>query len=71
MRSDEITLNGEPFALPDDRSVERLIESATGSAAGRGVAVAIDGEVVPRSEWSAKTVQPGQKVELLVATQGG
>ena len=41
------------------------------SANGRGVAVAIDGEVVPRGEWSGTELYAGQRLELLQAVQGG
>lgn len=37
----------------------------------RGVAVAVDAEVVPRSLWNATGVREGQRVEVLRATQGG
>ena len=36
-----------------------------------GVAVAIDGEVVPRGEWSHTTVQDEARVEVVMAVQGG
>jgi len=37
----------------------------------RGVAVALDGEVVPRSEWTATRLAEGRRVEVLAAIQGG
>lgn len=37
----------------------------------RGVAVAIDGEVVPRAEWSRLKIPEGAHVEVLTAMQGG
>ena len=37
----------------------------------RGVAVALDGEVVPRGEWSATALDEGREVEVLHAVQGG
>jgi sulfur carrier protein len=40
-------------------------------AAGRGVAVAVDGEVVPRDEWSCTGLGEGARVEVLAAIQGG
>ena len=38
---------------------------------GRGVAVAVDGEVVPRGAWTTTEVREGQQVEVLRAVQGG
>ena len=40
-------------------------------AAPRGIAVAVNGEVVPRSAWEATGLQPGDRVEVLTAAQGG
>jgi thiazole synthase len=65
-----VELNGEPTALPDGATVAAAIE-ASGAAAQRGVAVAVDGEVVPRSEWDATRLREGEKIEVLAAIQGG
>jgi sulfur carrier protein len=37
----------------------------------RGVAVAIDGEVVRRSEWSVTRIQDGCSIEIVTAAAGG
>jgi len=37
----------------------------------RGVAVAVDAEVVPRGEWETFAVADGARVEVLIAVQGG
>jgi len=38
---------------------------------GRGVAVAVDAEIVPRSDWETFVLADGQRVEVLGAIQGG
>ncbi len=38
---------------------------------GRGLAVAVNAEVVPRSAWSQYVLREGDKVEILGASQGG
>ena len=45
--------------------------AARAGDAARGVAVALDGEVVPRGEWEATALREGQSVEVLAAIQGG
>jgi sulfur carrier protein len=40
-------------------------------ADARGVAVAVDGEVVPRASWSTFALVDGARVEVLTAMQGG
>jgi thiazole synthase len=49
----------------------RPVELSGAAPEGRGVAVAVDGDVVPRSEWDATTLAGGQSVEVLAAIQGG
>ena len=35
------------------------------------MAVALDGEVVPRGEWASTELRDGQELEVLHAVQGG
>jgi sulfur carrier protein len=65
-----ITINGKRRELGDDATIEAAVRVA-GAPDGRGVAVALDGEVVPRGEWATTEVQDGQQVEVLRAVQGG
>jgi sulfur carrier protein len=37
----------------------------------RGVAIAVDGEVVPRASWPSFQVRDEARVEVLTAMQGG
>ena len=64
-----IVLNGEPSELPAGATVEAAVREL--GAIERGVAVALDGEVVPRGEWAGTEVRDGQRVEVLRAVQGG
>jgi sulfur carrier protein len=67
-----LLVNGEPRELPDALSVAELVAGeAPGLGEGRGVAVAVDEQVVPRSEWAATRLEDGQRVEVLAAMQGG
>jgi sulfur carrier protein len=64
-----VTINGEPRELPEGATVEAAVREL--GAPDRGVAVAIDGEVVPRGDWASTRVRDGQQVEVLRAVQGG
>jgi sulfur carrier protein len=64
-----IQLNGSPHELAEGTTVADLIATVAGS--GRGSAAVVDGEVVPRSTWSASPLRDGQVVELITAVQGG
>jgi len=67
-----IVLNGEPLAGCDGATVADLVVRAgLDPVAARGVAVAVDAEVIPRGEWPTRTVAAGANVEVLTAMQGG
>ena len=65
-----VTLNGEARELGDAATIETAVR-ALGAPDGRGVAVALDGEVIPRGEWGTTEIREGQQVEVLHAVQGG
>jgi sulfur carrier protein len=65
-----ITINGERREVGDGATIEVAVRAA-GAPDARGVAVALDGEVVPRGEWATTEVREGQQVEVLHAVQGG
>ena len=64
-----VEVNGEPRELADDVTVADVVRSLVDGE--RGVAVALDGEVVPRGRWSEIRLAQGQQVEVLRAVQGG
>jgi sulfur carrier protein len=64
-------LNGEEAMFEAGATVASALASLDLPAAGRGVAVALDAEVVPRGEWEATELHEGARVEILRAIQGG
>ena len=67
-----IVVNGTERELPRAATVAGLLAETDGVPAdGRGVAVAVDGEVVPRSAWAEAALPDGARVEILTAVQGG
>ena len=65
-----VTVNGEERPAAG-RTVIALVSDLGLPEDGRGVAVAIGGEVVPRRTWEARTLRAGEHVEVLTAMQGG
>ncbi|MEA2247048.1 MAG: sulfur carrier protein [Solirubrobacteraceae bacterium] len=65
-----IYVNGEPREGAGSTIAELLAELGVEIQA-RGVAVAVDGEVVPRGEWGRRRINEGERVEALSAMQGG
>jgi sulfur carrier protein len=65
----DVTVNGEVRRINDQATVAWLVDDL--GAGRRGVAVAINSEIVTRSTWDATMLAPGDRVEVLRAIQGG
>lgn len=66
-----VRLNGEPREVGETATVAALVELLDVAEQARGVAVAVDGEVVPRGEWPRRALRDGARVEVLRAIGGG
>ncbi|MGH2788134.1 MAG: sulfur carrier protein ThiS [Actinomycetota bacterium] len=63
-------VNGTRSEMPDETTIAALVKSL-GRDTGRGVAVAVNGEVVARGRWDQTTLAEDDKVEVLSAIGGG
>jgi sulfur carrier protein len=66
-----IVLNGVSFEVQPGETVVAVLVRLGVAADGRGVAVAVDGEVVPRACWEVFALPEDARVEVLTAMQGG
>jgi sulfur carrier protein len=66
-----VTVNGDARELPEGATVASVIASLHNAPDGRGVAVAVEGEVIPRAQWPSTQLHEGATVEVVVAVQGG
>jgi sulfur carrier protein len=66
-----VTVNGEARELPAGATVASVVDLLDMTPGARGVAVALDGEVVTRSQWPQTQVREGALVEVVAAIQGG
>jgi sulfur carrier protein len=66
-----IELNGTAVELTEAATVAEAVLRTSDEPDRRGIAVAVDGEVVPRSAWDKTPLAEGQKVEVVGAIQGG
>ncbi|BAL85860.1 putative sulfur transfer protein [Actinoplanes missouriensis 431] len=64
-----LTINGQDRSRTESCTVATLVAEII--AAQRGVAVAVNGTVVPRSAWNEVDLADGDRVEVLTAAQGG
>jgi sulfur carrier protein len=67
----KVVLNGAETELADGATVAAVLDALELPGAGRGIAVAVDAEVVPRGRWPAHELHDGARVEILRAIQGG
>ena len=65
----QVTVNGEAADVDEGATVAALVAVRIGEH--RRVAVAVNGEVVPRSRWETTGLTPGDAVEVLAPTAGG
>jgi sulfur carrier protein len=66
----KLVVNAVESDVDPQITVASLVESLAGPAP-RGVAVAVNDDVVPRSAWAATRLADGDRVDVLTATQGG
>ncbi len=66
-----IEVNGKPAEVADGTTVAALLATLDVPPEGRGVAVAVDAEVVPRGAWGGHVLSSGAHVEVVTAVQGG
>lgn len=64
-----IHVNGDPSGVAPGTTLRALLAAL--DAPDRGVAIAVDAEVVPRGQWDTFTLADGARVEVLIAVQGG
>ncbi|HJS93077.1 MAG TPA: sulfur carrier protein ThiS [Solirubrobacteraceae bacterium] len=66
-----VTINGTRREFAEGATVASVVAALPNAPEGRGVAVAVDGEVVPRAQWANTELREGANVEVVVAVQGG
>lgn len=66
-----IILNGQESELPPGETLLAVLERLEVAPDARGIAVAVDGEVVPRAQWPSFALPEHARVEVLGAMQGG
>jgi len=66
-----VTVNGVPRQVDAGATVASVVEMLDVAPGARGVAVALDGEVVSRGRWAETQLCEGSLVEVLAAIGGG
>lgn len=71
LRAMNVRVNGEHHDFEDDELPIAVLLSRLAIAQRRGIAVAKNMAVVPRSQWDVELVIDGDEIEIVRATQGG
>lgn len=66
----ELWINGTPRVV-GATDIRGLLVELGEDPAGRGIAVARNGEVVPRGDWERSTLVAGDRIDVVGAVQGG
>ncbi len=66
-----LTVNGQVRTVADGTTIADLVAELTDDAEAKGIAVAVDRWVIPRSEWASTAAAPGTLVEVVTAAAGG
>jgi len=66
-----VIVNGRPSETPPGETVAVLLRRMGLAPDAKGVAVAVDGEVLPRACWDEFALPGDARVEVLTAMQGG
>jgi sulfur carrier protein len=70
VQTSSIRVNGESEPLAA-ATLAVLLEEKAVDGSQRGIAVALNGTVVPRAAWPQTMLRPGDSVEIVRARQGG
>lgn len=65
----QITVNGETRSVPAGQPLQRLIAAL--NLTDRRIAVEVNEQLVPRSEFPTRAIAPGDRVEIVHAIGGG
>jgi sulfur carrier protein len=65
----QVLVNGQAREVAAGSTVDQVVAAVNGLACG--IAVAVNGEVVPRRGWPATPVGEGDQIEIVTAVQGG
>jgi sulfur carrier protein len=66
-----VIVNGQPAQLAPGQTLAGLLAALGHPPGGPGIAVAVNGEVVPRGAWSTTALDDNDRIEVLGASQGG
>lgn len=66
-----VSVNGKEHITHEGASLASLLEDLSISRDEKGIAIALDYEVIPRDLWERTVISCGMKIEVVRAVAGG
>jgi sulfur carrier protein len=66
-----VTVNGDRLSVAAGSTIADVVARLIEGAEPRGIAVAVDRNVIPRSEWATTRVRAEAPIEIVTAAAGG
>jgi sulfur carrier protein len=66
----DVVVNGKPQLLPRPQSLEGFLRALDLPPLESGITVAVNGELVRKTEWQGRFVKLGDELEIVQAAQG-
>lgn len=66
----EVLINDQPYQVSEEGKMQEALDCLQLSDT-QGIALAVNNEVVPKTQWESYRLRPGDKIILIRATQGG
>lgn len=67
----KVLVNGDERELAEGATVGSVLDELDVAPERRGIAVAVDAEVVARGDWDSRALSEGERLEVVAAIQGG
>ena len=67
----KISLNGEEHTVEDGSTVQAFVAAHSDLSMKKGIAIAVNEQIVAKSEWKDTHLMPGDNIFIVQATQGG
>jgi sulfur carrier protein len=66
----EITVNQQSYSVSEVCSLQQMLDTVLLQPA-KGIAIAVNQEIIAKSNWSNHLLNPGDNLIIIKATQGG
>jgi sulfur carrier protein len=66
----EITVNQQHYSVSDTCCLQQMLDTVLLRPA-KGIAIAVNQEIISKTNWQTCQLQPGDSITIIKATQGG